>query len=461
MSDLIKWYYCQNEDDGDKKFEECKQKILNGCIDVEYPNIKKDEIIEFLKENKDKNDNALCQYACFILDDFIRTENYYKDAVYIIEKLAEKNNVLAQYYLGWCYRNGKGTNQDFDKTFYWYKKAAEQGHPRAQFEVGYRYHSIGKYKDAIKWYKKAGENGEGIAFYNIHLIYVYQGKDTDDNKNLIFYWCKKAAEANCRHAYYNLADYYYHGKIVKKDYKEAIYWYTKAAYGENANAQLKLGLCYKYGRGTDINYDKAKYWFTKAFDNGCYAARKHLNDLYKKTALDNKEYLKPIKVNTLEKYKQKQFEGYVDIEYPLELEEEVINYIKFANKDLNDNLFCEYGCLILDDKIETLNGYVFGAYVMYKLAKKNNAKAQYRFGLCYYKGQGGKQNYEKTIKWFEKSAKQGYPKAQYYLGKCCYDGTGVNRDINQAFYWYKEAAKNGNEDAKKALFEKFKIKQVY
>lgn len=42
----------------------------------------------------------------------------------------------AQYYLGMMLRTGQGGKQDANEAAVWLKKAADQGHGRAQFELG-------------------------------------------------------------------------------------------------------------------------------------------------------------------------------------------------------------------------------------------------------------------------------------------------------------------------------------
>ena len=60
---------------------------------------------------------------------------------------------------------------DFKEAAKWYRKAAEQGHVSAQYNLGYMYHS-GKgvtqdYGEAVKWYRKAAEQGEAEAQYSL------------------------------------------------------------------------------------------------------------------------------------------------------------------------------------------------------------------------------------------------------------------------------------------------------
>ena len=45
---------------------------------------------------------------------------------------AEKGDAIAQFNLGLSYYHGKGVLQDYAQAVYWYRKAAEQGHPDAK-----------------------------------------------------------------------------------------------------------------------------------------------------------------------------------------------------------------------------------------------------------------------------------------------------------------------------------------
>ena len=45
---------------------------------------------------------------------------------------AQQDAPEAQFNLGWCYENGKGVKQDWQKAVEWYAKAAEQGYANAQ-----------------------------------------------------------------------------------------------------------------------------------------------------------------------------------------------------------------------------------------------------------------------------------------------------------------------------------------
>ena len=93
----------------------------------------------------------------------------------VFQELSNKGYAEAQYYLGYCYYNGKGVTQDYTEAVKWYRKAAEQGNAQAQCNLGYCY-KYGKgvtqdYTEAVKWYRKAAEQGNATAQYNLGSCY--------------------------------------------------------------------------------------------------------------------------------------------------------------------------------------------------------------------------------------------------------------------------------------------------
>ena len=63
-----------------------------------------------------------------------------------------------------AYLNGEGVPQDDAQALIWFRKAAEQREPTAQFEIGQAYaNGRGVPRDdaqAIIWYRKAADQGE-------------------------------------------------------------------------------------------------------------------------------------------------------------------------------------------------------------------------------------------------------------------------------------------------------------
>ena len=56
------------------------------------------------------------------------------DLTVLLQK-AEKGDVEAQYQLAEIYAEAIGVEQDYDKSYHWAKKAADQGNPKAQYRL--------------------------------------------------------------------------------------------------------------------------------------------------------------------------------------------------------------------------------------------------------------------------------------------------------------------------------------
>ena len=83
-----------------------------------------------------------------------------------------------------CY-NGEGLKADRNEAVRWYRLAAEQGHLRAQVNLGNMYRAgDGLPKDqaeAAKWYRKAADQGDGSAQAHLGLLYsLGEGVTKDD-----------------------------------------------------------------------------------------------------------------------------------------------------------------------------------------------------------------------------------------------------------------------------------------
>jgi hypothetical protein len=119
-------------------------------------------------------------------------------------------------------------------------RAAEQGHPRAQLQIGYQY-EYGEgvpvnVAEAVKWYRRAADQGD------------------------------VAAQSN-------LGSMYEDGKGVPEDWIEAAKWYRKAAERDSASGQFRLGRAYQFGIGVPQNRKLAIEWFQKASAGGNAQAR--------------------------------------------------------------------------------------------------------------------------------------------------------------------------------------------
>jgi TPR repeat protein len=91
--------------------------------------------------------------------------SYPEEAQFFKERMqaAERGDAQAQFDVGTCYEEAKGTKPDPAAGLKWNRKAADQGHPAAAFSVGMAYTTgSGTERNpttAASWYKKAAYGG--------------------------------------------------------------------------------------------------------------------------------------------------------------------------------------------------------------------------------------------------------------------------------------------------------------
>lgn len=160
---------------------------LTICLFVYLPNV--------FAEECPKNDESR---TAEIIDGIIILD------LKLTKECAKKGNIRAQKDLALAYASGRyGIAQDRDESLKWEKKAALQGDPEAQFDVGLSYEIKEDYKKAMEWYLKASDQNYGQAQLYIGMLYAY-------------------------------------GKGVSRDVDTAIAWYRKAAENGNISAQMTL-----------------------------------------------------------------------------------------------------------------------------------------------------------------------------------------------------------------------------
>lgn len=75
----------------------------------------------------------------------------------------DDNNAARQWELGCEYLKGNDAERDYERAFYWFCNAAEQGHAEAQFALGTLYAAGDGVKKndelAMSWFRKAAEQG--------------------------------------------------------------------------------------------------------------------------------------------------------------------------------------------------------------------------------------------------------------------------------------------------------------
>ena len=99
----------------------------------------------------------------------------------------------------------------------------------------------------------------------------------------------------------------------------------------------------------------------------------------------------------------------------------------------------------LEDAMAAYEGgdYATVLQLIYPLAIKGDATAQYNLGVMYYEGKGVRQDYAAASQWYRLAADQGYALAQSNLGVLYVKGQGVPQDYAEMIKWYYRAADQG------------------
>lgn len=148
----------------------------------------------------------------------------------LLEKPAKEGNKIAQSYLGRiCYKEYVSAPHlhSFQDAFYWFKKAALQDDPIAQYYLGVCYEELDEkeavydddgsyylkyFEETEKWYKKSARNGFWKAQVVVGERYWRRGRRSVKNLNKAISWLTKATH-HYYYAYERLADLYYEYKI--------------------------------------------------------------------------------------------------------------------------------------------------------------------------------------------------------------------------------------------------------
>ena len=177
------------------------------------------------------------QYGKGVKKDLMRATRCYLAAVRNDEEGAE-GWAKALFKVGVSYRSGRGVAQDRAKATYYYTKAAELGHPKAQYDLG-----------VMMYLGDEAAGGAGVDFQRAAELF------------------RAAADQGHAKAQYNLGVCYKFGRGVAADPVKAVELYRKAAEeGGRVSALLALGVCYKNGIGVAKDIDCAMEMWQKCCD---------------------------------------------------------------------------------------------------------------------------------------------------------------------------------------------------
>jgi TPR repeat protein len=188
-----------------------------------------------------------------------------EEATVWLEKAALQGEMNAEYDLAVIYSKSEGAGENHAgmlKAFPYFRKAAIQSHPAAQFIVALAYHE-GRLverdeEQCKKWMLASAEQGYSNAQFSVAARY-YLASDL----NNAFLWFKRSAEQKHSGAELNIASMYYVGEGTTKDLQQAMYWYQRAAEHGESSALRMIGSM--YGSGVGVEKDPmASYAYLQA-----------------------------------------------------------------------------------------------------------------------------------------------------------------------------------------------------
>jgi TPR repeat protein len=191
---------------------------------------------------------------------------------WVVKRVAERGDPLAQYDLAVLYANGKGVASNEVESLRWIKKAAENGEPKSQNVLGL-YCTTGEHgvpkneMEAVRLFRKSAEQGWAEGEFNFAACYL-KGRGVEKDVGEAVKWLRTAANQGHANAQYHLAYVYLTGVRGETNQAEAVVWLRKAADSGLGIAEFNLGMAYATGAGVAQDYVQSHKWVSLAVAQG-------------------------------------------------------------------------------------------------------------------------------------------------------------------------------------------------
>lgn len=363
--------------------------------------------VSFKRYSDTDNPSALFRYAAELYYDNYKA----KESVAFFTKAAEKGSVLAKYYLGLIYSDGKLLEKDETKARQFFKDAFDNRDKwRQKWSNEYHMFLAQSYEKAL------GCDADKTKAYNEYLILAKRGnafsqykvaeflrkgigveKNTKEAFDIIYSRYKKYKESR---AAYELGRMLIEGDLGKIDTEQALNYFKQIYddYEYGARANFEIGCIYFYGKGVKQDY--------KLAENAFYRAR----NLPEGELLYTISYENHREKGSTEKDVRREV-------FPI--------YQKYAEK-------------FPLAKMRLARAYRYG-YGTPRDVKKaaalfaefpDDCDCTYELGMMYFDGLAVEQNDTKAYELFKK-AMYGSVKAEYQMVVCLMNGIGCEKDTVQ------------------------------
>jgi TPR repeat protein len=192
----------------------------------------------------------------------------YESAVQNFKLAANGDNAEGLYYLAISLQYGLGVLEDCNTAVELYKKAAQHGDLKLDYQVALSYVEEGDYDRALLIYEKLAERGQEVGQSNAAWIYdanlqssKFGNHEKDINSVFALKYYRRSADQGNSISHLKLGDYYYFGKGgLSVDYTKAVHYYTYIS-GVNAQAKFNLGYMHHHGEGMTKDLFLAKRFY--------------------------------------------------------------------------------------------------------------------------------------------------------------------------------------------------------
>jgi TPR repeat protein len=121
---------------------------------------------------------------------------------------AQQGDAKAQYALAWLCKEWGG---NFEVAFYWFQRAADQGHMAAENRLGVFFQQYNDFQKALYWYRKSAQQGYDAAKLNLGIMY-WNGQGVQQDKQEAMRLFRLAAEDGYPVAQFDLGVTYLNDK---------------------------------------------------------------------------------------------------------------------------------------------------------------------------------------------------------------------------------------------------------
>jgi localization factor PodJL len=188
-----------------------------------------------------------------------------------LREAADDGDPKAMFEVASRYAEGRGVKADLARAAEWYSHSAELGYAPAQYRLGNLYEKgNGVDRDAAQamaWYEKAAKQGNASAMHNLAVLYAMGASGAADN-DAAARWFIEAAELGVTDSQYNLGILSAKGAGVPQSLEESYKWFALVAKAGDRDAAAKRDEVAKALRPEQLDKAKAaaELWKPRAVD---------------------------------------------------------------------------------------------------------------------------------------------------------------------------------------------------